>query len=48
MDVYINNVVMTNINLLYEQYDLIIKFSLFIIIIFEICYLIGKVYELFF
>jgi hypothetical protein len=48
MDVYINNVVMTNINRLYEQYDLIIKFSLFIVIIFEIYFLIGKVYELFF
>ncbi len=33
---------MTNINLLYALYDLLIKYSLFIKIIFEIYFLIGK------
>jgi hypothetical protein len=37
-----NNVVMTNINLLYELYDSFLKYSLFIVIIFEIYSLIGK------
>jgi hypothetical protein len=33
---------MTNINLLYELYDSFIKFSLFIVIILEIYFLIGN------